>query len=91
MMRRCLQLSEQSAAAGERPFGALLAAGAVVVATAGNRVEMDRDLTRHAEVVALAEAQLSLGKKIYPSLRFIPLSSHARCVRSRSENAAFNE
>src|SRR5215212_1030010 len=57
MMRRCLQLSEQSVAAGERPFGAVLAAGSVVVAAAGNRVEADRDVTRHAEVVALAEAQ----------------------------------
>jgi len=63
MMRRCLQLSEQSVAAGERPFGAVLAAGPVVVAAAGNRVEMDRDVTRHAEVVALAEAQRLLGKK----------------------------
>jgi tRNA(adenine34) deaminase len=63
MMRRCLQLSEQSVAAGERPFGAVLAAGTVVVAAAGNRVEMDRDVTRHAEVVALAEAQRLLKKK----------------------------
>jgi len=63
MMRRCLQLSEQSVAAGERPFGAVLAAGTVVVAAAGNRVETDRDVTRHAEVVALAEAQRLLGKK----------------------------
>jgi tRNA(adenine34) deaminase len=63
MMRRCLQLSEQSVAAGERPFGALLAAGSVIVAAAGNRVEADGDVTRHAEVVALAEAQRLLGKK----------------------------
>jgi tRNA(adenine34) deaminase len=63
MMRRCLQLSEQSVAAGERPFGAVLAAGTVVVAAAGNCVETDRDVTRHAEVVALAEAQRLLGKK----------------------------
>jgi tRNA(adenine34) deaminase len=63
MMRRCLQLSEQAAAAGERPFGAVLALGGKVVASAGNRVEIDRDVTRHAEVVALAEAQHSLKKK----------------------------
>jgi len=62
MMRRCLQLSEQSVAAGERPFGAVLAAGTVIVAAAGNRVEADRDVTRHAEVVALADAQRLLRK-----------------------------
>jgi len=62
MMRRCLHLSEQSVAAGERPFGAVVAAGPFIVAAAGNRVEAERDVTRHAEVVALAEAQRLLGK-----------------------------
>jgi tRNA(adenine34) deaminase len=63
MMRRCLELSEQAAARGERPFGAVVAAGDAILGSAGNCVEREGDVSRHAEVVALAQARRELAKR----------------------------
>lgn len=61
MMTRCIALSKQSGAAGEYPYGAVICRGGVVVAESINRVKQDRDVTRHAEVVAISLAQKALA------------------------------
>ena len=61
MMQRCIALSVRSGEEGEYPYGVVVCRGGEVVAESINRVARERDVTRHAEVVALSEAQKALG------------------------------
>jgi tRNA(adenine34) deaminase len=61
MMRRCLVLAVQSSKEREYPFGAVVVRKGEILAEATNRVARDCDVTRHAEIVAMAEAQRMLG------------------------------
>jgi tRNA(adenine34) deaminase len=63
MMARCIELSRDSIAAGELPFGCVISHDEEVVTEATNRVVRDGDVTRHAEMVATSEAQRVLGTK----------------------------
>jgi tRNA(adenine34) deaminase len=63
MMARCIELSRESIAAGELPFGCVISRDDEVVAEATNRVARDRDVSRHAEMVAMSEAQRVLGTR----------------------------
>jgi len=49
LLTRALALAVEARAAGDHPFGALLAVDGDVVAVARNRVTSDADLTAHAE------------------------------------------
>lgn len=60
MMGRCIALSKASGAAGEYPYGAVICRNGVIIAESTNRVTQDRDVTRHAEVVAISLAQRAL-------------------------------
>ena len=59
-MRRCFDIAVESSRGGGYPFAAVVVRKGRIVAEATNRVTQERDVTRHAEVVALAEAQRSL-------------------------------
>jgi tRNA(adenine34) deaminase len=61
MMRRCIALASQSGDLGEYPYAAVICRGSQIVCESINRVCRDRDVTRHAEVVAISEAQRILG------------------------------
>src|SRR5262245_31664508 len=61
MMRRCFALAARSAKQGEYPYGAVVTRNGEIVAEATNRVARDHDVTHHAEIVAMAEAQQKLG------------------------------
>jgi tRNA(adenine34) deaminase len=63
MMDRCIGLSETSTQNGELPFAALICRGHDVVVETINRVVKDADVTRHAELVAMSEAQKILGRR----------------------------
>lgn len=60
-MRRCFNVAFESARRGGYPIAAIVTFRGRIVAEAVNRVSHDRDVTRHAEVVALAEAQKALS------------------------------
>jgi tRNA(adenine34) deaminase len=63
MMRRCIELSRSATAQGEFPFAALICSmDGTIVAEATNRVVRDQDVTRHAELLAVSEAQKVLGR-----------------------------
>jgi tRNA(adenine34) deaminase len=62
MMRRCLELSKRSGDCGEYPYAVVICCAGEFVCESINRVRSDRDVTRHAEVVALAEAQRRLAR-----------------------------
>ena len=61
MMRRCIDLSVRSGQDGEYPYGVVICRGTEVVFESTNRVAHERDVTRHAEVVAISGAQKSLA------------------------------
>lgn len=61
-MRRCLELAEEAAAAGDIPVGALVIRKGVVIGEGFNRREVDGDPTAHAEVVALRAAAAKIRR-----------------------------
>jgi tRNA(adenine34) deaminase len=60
MMRRAIALAVRSGEAGEYPYGVVIARDGEVIAESINRVAHERDVTRHAEVVAISQAQKKL-------------------------------
>jgi tRNA(adenine34) deaminase len=63
MMARCIALSREAVEAGEFPFACVIADGDEVIVETTNRVARERDVTRHAELVAISEAQRKVGKR----------------------------
>jgi tRNA(Arg) A34 adenosine deaminase TadA len=61
MMTRCIALSVRSGEEGEYPYAAVVRRAGQVVSESINRVARERDVTRHAEVVAISDAQKALG------------------------------
>src|SRR5215212_3824164 len=60
-MQRCIALSVESGEAGEYPYGAVIVRDGKPVAESINRIVHEKDVTRHAEVVAISAAQRALG------------------------------
>lgn len=60
-MRLALRLAAQAEERGEVPVGAVVTHGGRVVARACNQVEMLKDATAHAEMIALTQASAALG------------------------------
>lgn len=63
MMDRCIRHSAAATEHGELPFAALICEGGEVVVEATNQVVQNADVTRHAELVAVSQAQKILGRK----------------------------
>ena len=60
MMRRAIDLAVRSGEEGEYPYGVVICRDGEVVADSINCVAHERDVTRHAEVVAISQAQKRL-------------------------------
>ena len=60
-MRAALRLAERAAADGEVPVGAVAVKDGAVIAKAWNQVEMLKDATAHAEILALTAAANAIG------------------------------
>lgn len=82
MMERCIELSAEAVMQGELPFAAIVCdehGNAVVEVT--NRVVRDTDITRHAELMAISEAQRVLkrqeleGCTLYSNVEPCPMCS----------------
>jgi tRNA(adenine34) deaminase len=63
MMQRCIALSAAATKRGELPFACVICDGDRVIAESTNMVRAHGDVTRHAELVAISEAQRALGRK----------------------------
>jgi tRNA(adenine34) deaminase len=63
MMERCICLAEGAIQRGELPFATLICKGNDIVVSTINQVMQNADVTRHAELIALSEAQKTLGTK----------------------------
>lgn len=60
-MAEAMRQARKAAAAEEVPVGAVVVHGAQVIARAHNQVELLKDATAHAEMLALTQAQAAMG------------------------------
>lgn len=60
-MRKALQLARKAAAADEVPVGAVIVHEGKVIAQAYNQVELLKDATAHAEMIAITQASSAIG------------------------------
>jgi len=60
-MREALRLAEKARAADEVPIGAVVVQEGKIIARAYNQVELLKDATAHAEMLALTAAEVALG------------------------------
>lgn len=92
-MAMALDQARSAAAIGEVPIGAVVVSDGAVVASAGNRREIDHDPAGHAELLAIREASSRLGRwrlsdcTVYVTLEPCPMCAGlmhqariARCV-----------
>ena len=63
MLGRCIALSRHATAEGENPFACVICEDDHVLVEATTRAKRDSDITRHAELLAMSEAQKILGTK----------------------------
>lgn len=84
-MARCVELSRLAVSKGEYPFGSVIALDGRIAAEAINRTIRDADLSRHAEIIALALARKTLGvgglrrSTLYTNIE--PCAMCAYCIR----------
>jgi tRNA(adenine34) deaminase len=85
MMARCIELSRLAAQRGEYPFGTVIARNGRIVVEAINTTNREGDVSRHAEVIALAQAQQAIGREqlrhctLYSNIE--PCAMCAYCIR----------
>jgi tRNA(adenine34) deaminase len=60
-MREALRLAKKAADAGEVPVGAIVVRAGKIIARARNQVELLKDATAHAEMLALTQAEAAVG------------------------------
>ncbi len=60
-MREALRLANKAAMAGEVPIGAVVVCEGKIIGRAHNQVELLKDATAHAEMLALTQAEAAVG------------------------------
>jgi tRNA(adenine34) deaminase len=60
-MRESLRQAQKAFAAGEVPVGAVIVRDGKIIARAHNQVELLKDATAHAEMLALTKAEAAVG------------------------------
>ena len=60
-MEIALELARKAAISGETPVGAVIVLDETIIGRGYNRVEIDRDPTAHAEIIAIREAARTRG------------------------------
>ncbi len=82
-IRRCIKLAELALNAGELPFGSVIVKNGKIIAEARQKVKSIKDITRHAEILALLKAQKLLTPKelekciLYSNVEPCPMCSFA--------------
>ena len=86
MMARCIELSRIGAAAGELPFGSLVARHGRIISESTNEIMRLFDESRHAEIIAIARARQLLADHelsdctLYSTVEPCPMCSF--CIRA---------
>lgn len=79
-MKRALQEARLAFEEGEIPVGAVVVVNGTIIAKAHNQVELLKDVTAHAEVLALTSAFNRLGAKYLPEATlFVTLEPCLMC------------
>jgi tRNA(adenine34) deaminase len=85
MMARCIELSAMAVKEGEYPFGSLIALDGRIIAEATNRTIRENDVSRHAEVIALTQAQQAVARSDLPRATLYsnvePCAMCSYCIR----------
>ena len=82
-MEDALRAAQEAEQAGEVPVGAVIVQNCEIIASAGNRVERDRDPIAHAELLAIRTAAGKIGSKwlsdcdLYVTLEPCPMCAGA--------------
>ena len=82
-MEKALELAEQAKEANEIPVGAVIVKDNVIIASACNRKDSERVVTRHAELIAIEKASKVLNDwrlndcKIYVTMEPCPMCASA--------------
>jgi tRNA(adenine34) deaminase len=85
MLRRCIELSRHATSLGENPFACVICEDGRIIAETTTRAARDADITRHAEVLAISEAQKGLATSnltrctLYSNVE--PCAMCAFCIR----------
>src|SRR5436190_21551445 len=61
LMREALRLAAKAAASDEVPIGAVIAKSGRIIGRGYNQIEMLKDPTAHAEILAIVQAAAALG------------------------------
>src|SRR5881398_2447344 len=61
IMKEAIRLAEKAYAAGEVPVGAVVVLEGRIIGRAHNQVELLKDATAHAEMLALTQAEAAVG------------------------------
>lgn len=91
-MKRAIELSKK--AEGEIPVGAVIVKDGKIISSAFNKKEKNNDVTAHAEIVAIREAEQKLGKwrlddcEMYVTLEPCPMCAWA-IINSRIKTLYF--
>ena len=85
MMGHAIALSRAGSRQGEYPFGCVVAHDGAIIAEAMNHSRREDDISRHAEIIAIAQAQKALGRRklraatLYTTVEPCPMC--AFCIR----------
>ena len=91
-MHRAIEIAKQ--AQGEIPVGAVIVKDDEIIAEAYNKKEQNNDVTSHAEILAIREAEKTLGNwrlencDLYVTLEPCPMCAWA-IINSRIRNVYF--
>ena len=84
-MKIAMNCARRAATHDDVPIGAVVVQGDRVVARAGNRVQIGRDPTLHAEIVAVRRACKKLGRKFLDDCEiYVTLEPCAMCATAIS-------
>ena len=90
MMARCIELSRHAISQGEFPFACVICKDGDILVETTNRVKRDTDVTKHAEMVAMSEAQKKIGKVSLSSCTLYtnvdPCAMCSYCIRETRIN-----
>src|SRR5213592_2574518 len=82
-MREALRQAKKAYEADEVPVGAVVVRAGRIIGRAHNQIELLKDATAHAEMLALTQAEAAVGDWRYSIATFTLPKSHARCVPAR--------
>jgi len=80
-MEEALELAKRAAAEGETPVGAVLVRDGTIIGSGYNKVELERDPTAHAEMIALREgARSSADWRLPGSTLYVTIEPCLMCA-----------